>query len=259
MNTKLFIFLFLCLSCTISGSLELASNDDPVTMLVSTLDGYLTAVDAKTGREKWRYKESPIVESPHKVRQDFSFIPNPRNGELYLVADQHLSRLPFTIPQLVKTSPCKSSDGILYAGSKKDVWIAMNPESGVHEETVPPQNANSCPVGNPETIFIGRTEYKVTMIDTKKKEKQWNATFIDYSSHLLPVDHRYPYQHFHSVADGRLITVDADTRQVKWRKNFKSVVVNLYLLKGDGMHRIPSTSLLFNFIGIIKINPWSSS
>ncbi|CAD5211338.1 unnamed protein product [Bursaphelenchus okinawaensis] len=244
MRNKITFLILLCFSWLICGSThERTIQDESLTMLVSTLDGYLTAVDANTGVEKWRYKEGPIVDSPQSVRHDFSFLPNPRNGELYLVVDHNLRILPFTIPQLVKTSPCKSSDGILYAGSKKDVWIAMDPDSGVHQETVPPQNANSCPVGNPETIFIGRTEYKVTMMDTKKKEKQWNATFIDYSSHLLPVDKKYPYQHFHSVVDGNLVTIDANSRRTKWTKNFKSVVVNLYLLKADGMHRIPSTSV----------------
>jgi hypothetical protein len=51
---------------------------------------------------------------------------------------------------------------ILISGFKKDVWISINPDSGVHQETVPPQTVNSCPVGQkPETIFIGRTEYKI--------------------------------------------------------------------------------------------------
>lgn len=130
----------------------------------------------------------------------------------------------------------------------------MHPDTGVHEETASPQTGDSCPVGNPEAIFIGRTEYKISMIDTKRRERQWNATFIDYSSHLLPgeliaavficlVDDKYPFQHFHSAADGKLVTIDAATSQVRWRKDFRSVIVNLYLLKHDGMHRIPSTSV----------------
>jgi hypothetical protein len=71
-------------------------------------------------------------------------------------------------------------------GYKKDVWIAINPDTGVHRETVPPQTSDSCPVGHPETVFIGRTEYKIVMSDTKKPNRLWNATFVDYSSHLLP-------------------------------------------------------------------------
>lgn len=35
-----------------------------------------------------------------------------------------------------------------YLGYKKDVWIAINPDTGVHRETAQPQNINSCPVEN---------------------------------------------------------------------------------------------------------------
>lgn len=45
----------------------------------------------------------------------------------------------------------------------------------------------SCPVEHqPETVFIGRTEYKIVMSDTKRANRLWKATFVDYSSHLLP-------------------------------------------------------------------------
>ena len=37
-----------------------------------------------------------------------------------------LKKLPFTIPQLVANSPCKSSDGLLYTGKKTDTWISID-------------------------------------------------------------------------------------------------------------------------------------
>lgn len=46
------------------------------------------------------------------------FLPDPRDGSLYLVGDSRepLKKLPFSIPTLVASSPCRSSDGILYTG-----------------------------------------------------------------------------------------------------------------------------------------------
>lgn len=46
------------------------------------------------------------------------FLPDPRDGSLYLMGDsrQPLKKLPFNIPQLVHSSPCRSTDGILYTG-----------------------------------------------------------------------------------------------------------------------------------------------
>ena len=50
------------------------------------------------------------------------FFPNPQDGSLYRYTlgrgRDPLKKLPFTIPQLVANSPCRSSDGIFYLG----VW-----------------------------------------------------------------------------------------------------------------------------------------
>lgn len=46
------------------------------------------------------------------------FLPDPRDGSIYLLggSKETLKKLPFTIPQLVASSPCRSSDGVLYTG-----------------------------------------------------------------------------------------------------------------------------------------------
>lgn len=54
------------------------------------------------------------------------FLPDPKDGSLYLLGgkgDQILKKLPFTIPQLVASSPCRSSDGILYTGTKETLKL----------------------------------------------------------------------------------------------------------------------------------------
>ena len=44
------------------------------------------------------------------------FLPDPKDGSLYVFGDV-LKKLPFTIPELVTASPCKSTDGVLYTGN----------------------------------------------------------------------------------------------------------------------------------------------
>ena len=46
------------------------------------------------------------------------FLPNPSDGSLYTFdINEGVKKLPFTIPDLVNTAPCKSSDGrLLYTG-----------------------------------------------------------------------------------------------------------------------------------------------
>jgi serine/threonine-protein kinase/endoribonuclease IRE1 len=45
-----------------------------------------------------------------------------------------LKKLPFTIPELVAASPCKSSDGILYTGKKVKNTKLFVPVSGNREK-----------------------------------------------------------------------------------------------------------------------------
>ena len=41
-----------------------------------------------------------------------------------------LKKLPFTIPELVAASPCKSTDGTLYTGKKVDTWFSIDRFTG---------------------------------------------------------------------------------------------------------------------------------
>ena len=87
----------------------------------------------------------PVLRTPNSVKKGFTFLPNPQDGTLYILKEGVLKKLPFTIPQLVSASPCRGSDGVLYAGilkyfskekfinsgSKKDVWFGIDRTSGI--------------------------------------------------------------------------------------------------------------------------------
>uniref|UniRef100_A0AC34F9K1 Uncharacterized protein n=1 Tax=Panagrolaimus sp. ES5 TaxID=591445 RepID=A0AC34F9K1_9BILA len=78
-------------------------------------------------------------------------------------------------------------------------------------------------------------------MDSKSPDREWNVSFTDYSSHLLPYDGGYSLQHF--INDGKVITVDGLTGRILWKKDFQSIIVNLYLLKTGGLQLLPSHSV----------------
>lgn len=123
------------------------------------------------------------------------FLPDPRDGSLYLYGrdSEALKKLPFTIPQLVASSPCKSTDGILYTGRKVDTWFNIDPTTGEKEQFLTFNQAkNSCPLKAQNAIYIGRTEYNIIMADIKHKNRKWNVTFYDYSATPMnPNDDNY--------------------------------------------------------------------
>ncbi|VDN30608.1 unnamed protein product, partial [Gongylonema pulchrum] len=105
----------------------------------------------------------------------------------------------------------------LKGGSKRDVWLEIDPETGtkLHELSLSHTDRH-CPLNKNSSVFIGRSEYKLTMFDPENQKRRWNATFTDYSSHLLPTDSSYRYQHFASTMAGRVVTVNKDDGKVVW-------------------------------------------
>uniref|UniRef100_A0A4W4GEX4 non-specific serine/threonine protein kinase n=1 Tax=Electrophorus electricus TaxID=8005 RepID=A0A4W4GEX4_ELEEL len=230
-KTYLTLILPSCSSVTLPESL----------LFVSTLDGSLHAVSKQTGDIKWSLKEDPIIQVPVFLPEP-GFLPDPSDGSLYVLGGKHkegLMKLPFTIPELVHSSPCRSSDGMLYTGKKQDTWFVVDPQTGEKQTSLTTASSDSiCP--SAPLLYIGRTEYMITMYDTKTQELRWNATYNDYSASLYD-DQKYEYKmsHFASSSDGLVVTVDRDSGDVLWMQRFDSPVAGLYLWTQDSLWRLP--------------------
>ncbi|XP_074540963.1 serine/threonine-protein kinase/endoribonuclease IRE1 [Halichoeres trimaculatus] len=213
-------------------------------LFVSTLDGSLHAVSKQSGDIKWTLREDPIIQLPAYLTES-GFLPDPNDGSLYVLGGKHkegLMKLPFTIPELVQSAPCRSSDGILYTGKKQDVWFVVDPETGEKQTSLTTSSSESiCP--NTPLLYIGRTEYMVTMFDTKTQELRWNATYNDYSAPPYDDKQDYKMAHLVSSGDGLVVTVDRESGDVLWSQNYGSPVVGVYLYSGDSLRHAPHLSL----------------
>uniref|UniRef100_A0A8D0GYV6 non-specific serine/threonine protein kinase n=1 Tax=Sphenodon punctatus TaxID=8508 RepID=A0A8D0GYV6_SPHPU len=213
----------------------------PETLLfVSTLDGNFHAVSKRTGDIKWTLKDDPILQLPVYVAEP-AFLPDPNDGSLYILGGKNkegLMKLPFTIPELVQSSPCRSSDGILYTGKKQDTWFVVDPTSGQKQTTLSTEAWDGlCP--STPLLYIGRSQYVITMYDTKSRELRWNATYHDYSALLQDQAYGYKMAHFASSGDGVLVTVDKESGEVLWMQNYGSPVAGVYLWQQDSLRRAP--------------------
>ncbi|NWX45725.1 ERN1 endoribonuclease, partial [Steatornis caripensis] len=219
----------------------------PETLLfVSTLDGNLHAVSKSTGDIKWTLKDGerkltfypPLLSRP-------AFLPDPNDGSLYILGGKNkegLMKLPFTIPELVQSSPCRSSDGVLYTGKKQDTWFIVDPKSGEKQTTLSTEAWDGLCPSSP-LLYIGRTQYVITMYDTKSRELRWNATFSDYSA--PPCEESYPYKmaHLASSGDGLVVTLDKESGEVLWAQNYGSPVVGIYVWHQDSLRRVHHLNL----------------
>ncbi|XP_026215953.1 serine/threonine-protein kinase/endoribonuclease IRE1 isoform X2 [Anabas testudineus] len=213
-------------------------------LFVSTLDGSLHAVSKQSGDIKWTLREDPVIQLPVYLTEP-GFLPDPNDGSLYVLGGKHkegLMKLPFTIPELVQSAPCRSSDGILYTGKKQDVWFVVDPETGEKQTSLTTSSSESiCP--NSPLLYIGRTEYVVTIFDTKTQELRWNATYNDYSAPAYDEKQDYKMAHLVSSGDGLVVTVDRESGDVLWSQNYGSPVVGVYLYSGDTLRHAPHLSL----------------
>ncbi|XP_034046007.1 serine/threonine-protein kinase/endoribonuclease IRE1-like isoform X2 [Thalassophryne amazonica] len=213
-------------------------------LFVSTLDGNLHAVSKKSGSIKWTLKEDPVLQVPTHVAEP-AFLPDPNDGSLYSLGGKNnegLTKLPFTIPELVQASPCRTSDGVLYMGKKQDLWYVVDLLTGEKQQTLTSSFAEMlCPSSS--LLYLGRTEYTITMYDTKSRELRWNATYSDYASTLPDDDTKYKMAHFVSNGDGLVVTVDSESGDVQWVQNYNSPVVALYVWQREGLCKVPHTNV----------------
>lgn len=103
------------------------ARDQETYLLISTLGGGLTAVDPITSETKWFIEEEPALKMENSPSPS-QYLPDPRDGSLYQFNFGTLKKLPYTIPELVASAPCKSSDGILFSGKKSDSWFLIDPK-----------------------------------------------------------------------------------------------------------------------------------
>ncbi|PNJ33099.1 ERN2 isoform 4 [Pongo abelii] len=174
-------------------------------LLVSTLDGSLHALSKQTGDLKWTLRDDPVIQGPMYVTE-MAFLSDPADGSLYMLGTQKqqgLMKLPFTIPELVHASPCRSSDGVFYTGRKQDAWFVVDPESGETQMTLTTEGPST------PRLYIGRT----------------------HMSHLA------------SCGMGLLLTVDPGNGTVLWTQDLGVPVMGVYTWHQDGLRQLPHLTL----------------
>ncbi|XP_018329756.1 serine/threonine-protein kinase/endoribonuclease IRE1 isoform X2 [Agrilus planipennis] len=232
-------------------STDIANEPDNRLLLFSTLDGYLVGVEQQTGAIRWKIKDEPVVSVPldHNNLVVPFFLPDPKDGSLYVVGNpkEPIKKLSFTIPQLVASSPCRSSDGILYTGKKADSLFMLNPKTGnKHRVFGWDTTASTCPKESPgNSVYVGRTQYSIIMMDSQNLERKWNVSFYDYSANPMSKEHlnNYELAIFTSSSSGKITCMNRIRGSYVWDIDLESPVVAAYLLDPSGLVAVPTTSL----------------
>uniref|UniRef100_A0A8D2E0S9 Serine/threonine-protein kinase/endoribonuclease IRE2 n=1 Tax=Sciurus vulgaris TaxID=55149 RepID=A0A8D2E0S9_SCIVU len=219
-------------------------------LLVSTLDGSLHALSKQTGDLKWTLKNDPIIQGPMYVTET-AFLSDPADGSLYILGTQKqqgLMKLPFTIPELVHASPCRSSDGVFYTGRKQDAWFVVNPESGETQMTLTTDSLST------PHLYIGRTQYTVTIHDPRAPALRWNTTYRRYSASPMDGSPGKYMSYLASCGMGLLLTVDPGSGTVLWTQDLGVPVTGIYTWHQDGLRQLPHLTLARDTLHFLAIH-----
>ncbi|XP_062560540.1 serine/threonine-protein kinase/endoribonuclease IRE1 isoform X2 [Armigeres subalbatus] len=228
------------------------AKDEETLLVFSTLGGGLTAIDPITGEIRWSIEDEPAIRVPSLSEMNPHYLPDPRDGSLYTYRNPEggLKKLPYTIPQLVASAPCRSSDGILYSGKKSDDWFLIDPKTGRREKVLgfgtplDREKAESIGWATSRSVYLGRTQYTVMMYDSMasdRNSKPWNVTFFDYTSHTMAPEltKEYEFLHLTSSSSGMTVTIERKKGTSLWQKDLSTPVVAVFLLGSEGLLSVP--------------------
>jgi serine/threonine-protein kinase/endoribonuclease IRE1 len=238
------------------------SNTDFI--LVITLDGTLYAIGKYSGEIKWSFKEKSLLSNnPSKSFQDNPyFLIDPRYGHLYMNLNQRdrIKKFPYTIAELVNTSPSKTLDGLLFTGDKNDEWLTIDYRNGLNLDTLTSKEYTSkIPTSDEKILYLGRTKYTISMFDMNTRKKLFNLSYFDYSTHsnnnilnmnsILRESHSdnsnyYQFYHFTSSSDGSVVTLDKNNGDFVWTQKLDSPVISIYRFKNENLQKVD-----FNIFG----------
>uniref|UniRef100_A0A1B6C1J1 non-specific serine/threonine protein kinase n=1 Tax=Clastoptera arizonana TaxID=38151 RepID=A0A1B6C1J1_9HEMI len=238
---------------------ELITENEDSLLVLSMLDGSFIGIESLSGQVRWKLKNEPAVKVPVDTTNAIRpmFLPDPKDGSLYSlgIGDGGGEKLPFTIQQLVASSPCRSSDGIFYTGKKVDTWFSVNWKTG-KKQAILSFDEPTCPVTLTDNMFIGRTEYNIMMYDTRFQGRHWNITYFDYTTQAMPAEDlsQYEFVHFGGSSSGRVTTFNRRSGVLLWEHNYGSPLIALYTRHNQELISIPFTSVEENTLDRLQFS-----
>eukprot|EP00124_Ichthyophonus_hoferi_P001609 Ihof_evm9s88 gene=Ihof_evmTU9s88 len=237
-----------------SGETGLIESNIPPMLFVSTLDGAMHAIDAQSGERLWTFGSTGPLVNNNLMTVKTLFFPDPTDGSLYYYDNDTLKRMQTTMQDLVEASPIRGVDGSMYIGSKKSKLFALDGLTGKLQHEFDSRTGGeglSCPA-TPYTLFLGRVDYSVSMINEKGKAT-WNATYSLFTS-AQPTrpgpSPAYIDRLFYSTDKGEVVARDIVSGKLIgwwakyggldiWNVAYDSPVISIYMSNDGSLQRIP--------------------
>ncbi|XP_045454664.1 eukaryotic translation initiation factor 2-alpha kinase-like [Melitaea cinxia] len=156
-------------------------------IIVSTLDGRLTAFSSENGVKAWALETQPLLSSNlHHVELTSGgkwvrLIPSLR-GTLFSLSGDSIEPLPFDAEQLLSSS-FKYSDDLVIAGARETLWVGLDAHTGTVIYECSSSGCNSeqqTAVAGRDIIVIRRHSNTVRALDPRSGTEKWNFSVAEH-------------------------------------------------------------------------------
>ncbi|XP_049885543.1 eukaryotic translation initiation factor 2-alpha kinase-like [Pectinophora gossypiella] len=156
-------------------------------VLVSTLDGKLTAFATHNGIKAWHVETQPLLSSNlHHVELTAGgkwvrLVPSLR-GTLYSLSGENIEPLPFDAEQLLSSS-FKYSDDLVIAGARETLWVGVDARTGsvVYEcGSGGCSNEQQTAGAGRDLLVLRRHSSTVRALDPRTGGEKWNFSVAEH-------------------------------------------------------------------------------
>jgi outer membrane protein assembly factor BamB len=188
--------------------------------------GFVTAINAKTGKERWRFKAQPIESSP-LLRKGVLYVGSWDHNVYAISARTGRKIWSFQTDDRVNTSPAYSkgrifiatNGGSLYALSARTGKLAWRARS--QSRFGSREFFYAAPTVAYGRIFIGNTDGTMYAFGQRSGKLLWANPLGTYIYSAAAV---YKQRVFVGTYDGRFFALDAATGDTRWRRGMPSAV-----------------------------------
>ncbi|XP_041983148.1 eukaryotic translation initiation factor 2-alpha kinase-like [Aricia agestis] len=213
-------------------------------VIVSTLDGRITAFSTGNGKKAWDFETQPLLSSNlHHVELTSGgkwvrLVPSLR-GTLYSLSGDSIEPLPFDAEQLL-TSSFKYSDEMVIAGARETRWVGVDARTGLIVYECNSSGCNSeqqTASAGRDILVLRRHSNTVRALDPRSGTEKWNFSVSD---HQMALSRRecagaYPTQSAVAIAvalpEG-VVAVRGPDKVLMWQQKLDAPVAGMWRLQG---------------------------
>lgn len=224
------------------------SND---LVIVSTLDGRLTAFSTDDGTKAWDLQTQPLLSSNlHHVELTSGgkwvrLVPSLR-GALYSLSGETIEPLPFDAEQLLSSS-FKYSDDLVIAGARETLWLGVDANTGgvVYECGSSGCSSEQQTAGaGLDVLVLRRHSSTVRAVDPRHGHEKWNFSVAEHQLALSrrecigPSGPASPVTVGVALPEGVVAIRRPGEKDVLWRQKLEAPVASMWRLQGGSLQHI---------------------